>query len=81
MRVREFLRALPCWPVFVDRDCYNGLRAGKKASGGESYSVVIDRYAELANNSLTHRHRRREVKKAVARGSNINPNSLKVTGK
>jgi hypothetical protein len=76
--VLELLRSLPCWPIFVDKYCRDGLREAKKASGGASYSVIIDRYAQLANDSLTHRQRRRELKKAVGRGADINPNALKV---
>ncbi len=78
MMLRDFLRALPCWPILVDKYCRDGLRAAKQASGGASYSLIIDRYAQLANDSLTHRQRRRELKKAVARGADINPNRLKI---
>lgn len=74
----ELLSSLPCWPIFVDKYCRDGLRVAKKAAKGASYSVIIDRYVELANDSLTHRQRRRELTTAKKRGADVNPNKLKV---
>ena len=77
IEIGEVLRSIPCWPIFVDKYCSDGLRVAKEASGGASYSVIIDRYAQLANDSLTHRQRRRELKTAVKRGANVNAIALK----